>query len=80
MDRRNLTVHLLQSQWTSLERLAAERGISISDLAAEALARLAEENERYSTARERAVERLRNASALTLDGQITWTRDELHER
>jgi hypothetical protein len=63
-----------------LERLAAKRGISISELAAEALARLVEEDDaRYAGARERAVERLRNAPSLNLGG-ITWTRDELHER
>lgn len=66
--------------WTHLERLAAERGVSISDLTAEALARLIEGDARYLAARERALARLRNAPSLTLNGQITWTRDELHER
>ena len=64
----------------SLERLAVERGIVISDLAAEALGRLVEEDDRYSAARERALARLRNSPSLGTDDRVTWTRDEIHER
>lgn len=79
-DNRDIAVRLTGLMWTHLEVLARERGISISDLTAEALSRLVQEDARYLAARERAIERLRNAPALTLDGKITWTRDELHER
>lgn len=79
-DNRDIAVRLTGLMWTHLEVLARERGISVSDLTAEALSRLVQEDARYLAARERAVERLRNASTLTLDGKITWTRDELHER
>lgn len=74
------TVTILGELRARLERLSAKRGVSISELAAEALARLVEEDDgRYSAARERAIERLRNAPSLDLGG-VTWTRDELHER
>jgi predicted DNA-binding ribbon-helix-helix protein len=66
--------------WTHLERLAEERGVTHSQLMSEALMRLVETDVGYVNARRRAMERLRNASSLTLDGKITWTRDELHER
>ena len=66
--------------WTRLECLAEERGVTLSQLTSEALARLVEGDGSYLAARKRAMERLRSASSLTLDGKITWTRDELHER
>lgn len=79
-QNRDVVVSLSGPLWTHVERLAAERGISVSELTAEALTRLVEVEASYLAARERAIERLRNASSLTLDGQITWTRDKLHER
>jgi predicted DNA-binding ribbon-helix-helix protein len=79
-DNRDIAVRLSGLMWTHLEALAGERGISISDLAAEALSRLVQEDARYLAARERAMKRLRDSSPLTLDGTTNWTRDELHER
>jgi uncharacterized protein involved in type VI secretion and phage assembly len=79
-QNREVAVSLSGQLWTHVERLAAERGISVSEPTAEALTRLVEGDASYLAARERAIERPQNASSLTLDGQITWTRDELHER
>ena len=66
--------------WAQLQRHAAEQGISISELTADALARLVEDDRRYSAVRERALARLRNAPSLGTTGRIPWTRDEIHER
>ena len=79
-QEQEITVTIPGELRARLERLAAKRGVSISEHGAEALARLVQEDDaRYSAARERAVERLRNAPSLHL-GSVTWTRDELHER
>jgi len=46
----------------------------------EALARLADEDRRFSAARRRALAALRAAVSLGTGGRRTWSRDELHER
>jgi hypothetical protein len=79
-EHREVTVTLPAALWTHLERVAEERGITLSQPTSEALMRLAEGDVGYLGARRRAMERLRNASPLTLDGKVTWARDELHER
>jgi hypothetical protein len=79
-EQRDVTVHLPRLLWTHLERVADECGITLSQLTSQALMRLVEGDAVYLAARKRAMERLRNASSLTLDGNITWTRDDLHER
>jgi hypothetical protein len=79
-EHREVNVTLPALLWTHLERVAGERGVTLSQLMSEALMRLVETDVWCVGARRRAMERLRNASSLTLDGKITWTRDELHER
>ncbi|MBI4305105.1 MAG: ribbon-helix-helix protein, CopG family [Chloroflexi bacterium] len=63
-----------------VKRIAADRETSVSALMAEALARLADEDRRYSASRKRAVAALRSARSLGTGGRCTWTRDELHDR
>ena len=46
----------------------------------EALARLADEDRRYTVARKRALAAMKSARSLGTRGRRTWTRDELHER
>ncbi len=79
-ETRDVTVRLPGLLLEHLERLAEERGISISELTIQALARLVEGDASYLAARKRAMDGLRNASSLTVDGKITWTRAELHAR
>jgi hypothetical protein len=47
---------------------------------AEALTRLADEDQRFSAARKRSLAAMRTASSLGTRGRATWTRGELHER
>lgn len=63
-----------------VKRLAADRETSISAMMTEALARLADEDRRYESARKRSIAAMRSARSLGTEGRRTWTRDELHER
>jgi hypothetical protein len=63
-----------------IKRVAADRDTSVSSLMTEALARLADEDRRYSAARRRALAALQSTRSLGTGGRRTWSRDELHER
>lgn len=76
----NITLRLPRDLLRRMKRLAADRDTSVSALLAEALARLADEDRRYSAARRRALAAMRSARSLGTGGRPTWTRDELHER
>jgi hypothetical protein len=58
-----------------IKRPAADRDPSISSLMTDALARLADEERRYSAARKRALAALGAARSLGSDGYRTWTRN-----
>jgi hypothetical protein len=63
-----------------IKRLAADRDTSVSAMTVEALARLTDEDRRYSAARKRSLAALRSVRSLGTDGHCAWSRDELHER
>jgi hypothetical protein len=76
----SVAVSLPKELLREVERFSPERGVSVSALAAEALRRFLDDDRRYSAARKRSLERMRKAPSLGTNGQITWTREELHER
>lgn len=79
-ENQNVTLSLPRDLLRQVKRLAADRDTSVSALMAEALARLADEDRRYSVARKRALKAMDSARSLGTDGRISWTRDQLHER
>jgi hypothetical protein len=79
-DTRNITLSLPSGLLRQIKLLAAERDSSVSALMTEALARLADEDRRYSAARKRSLAAMRSAGSLGTGGRPTWSRDELHER
>lgn len=79
-DNQNITLSLPRELLKRVKRLAADRETSVSSLMSEALARLTDEDRRYSVARRRALGALRSPRSLGTRGRRTWTRDELHER
>jgi hypothetical protein len=79
-ETQNVTLSLPRALLKRAKRLAADRETSVSALMAEALARLADEDRRYSAARRRALAALKSARSLGTHGTRAWTRDELHER
>ncbi len=78
--KRNITLSVPGTLLKQVKRLAADQETSISALLVEALARLTEEDRRYSAARRRTLARLQSPGSLGTDGSRGWSRDELHER
>ena len=79
-ENQNITLSLPRKLLKRVKRLAADRDTSVSSLMTDALARLADEDRRYSAARKRALAALRTPRSLGTGGRRTWSRDELHER
>ena len=79
-EHQNITLSVPRALLKRIKRLAADRQTSVSSLMTEALARLADEDRRYSAAQKRALAALRSARSLGTDGRPRWMRDELHER
>lgn len=79
-EKQNITLSVPRTLLKKVKRVAADRDTSVSALMTDALARLADEDRRYSAARNRALAALKAASSLGTRGRRTWSRDELHER
>ena len=77
---KNLTIHLPGHLIGRLRDRAAIRNQSMTTVVKEAIARmLAEESEREAAA-SRLIRRLQDAPDRGIGGEITWNRDELHDR
>ena len=79
-ENQNITLSVPRTLLKRVKRVAADRDTSVSALMTEALARVADEDRRYSAARKRALAALRSPRSLGTQGRRTWSRDELHER
>ncbi len=79
-DNQNITLSLPRDLLRRVKRVAADRDASVSSLVRDALARLTDEDRRYSAARRRALAALKASRSLGTLGRATWSRDELHER
>ncbi len=79
-ENQNITLSLPRELLKRVKRLAVDRETSVSSLMAEALARLADEDRRYTGARRRGLAALRSARSLGTRGRRTWSRDDLHAR
>lgn len=78
--RANVTVALSPDLLRRARHLAVERGLSLSAFLAEELQKIVESDERYDRARTRALNNMEKGLLKGLSRQITWTRDDLHER
>ena len=78
--KQNVTLALPADTVRRLKVLAAERGSSISCMLTEALDEILARDDQFERARRRALARLEHGYDLGTGGQISWTRDELHER
>lgn len=79
MASRNITLSLPDELVRKAKIIAAERDTSVSALVAELVEGLAGGSADYDRAWAEEVALMRNGSGLHL-GEITWSRDELHER
>lgn len=76
----NITLRVPRALLRRIKRLAADRDTSVSALMTEALARLDDDDRRYSAARKRGLSALGSPRSLGTNGRRSWTRDDLHER
>ena len=79
-QNQNITLSLPRELLKRVKRLAVDRDTSVSSLMTETLARLADDDRRYSSARRGALAALRSHRSLGTGGRPAWTRDELHAR
>lgn len=79
-ETQNITLSLPKALLKRVKRLAADRDTSVSALMQAALASLADEDRRYSSARKQSLTALLSARSLGTGGRRTWSRDQLHER
>lgn len=79
-ENQNITLSIPRGVLRRVKRLAADRDTSVSALMTEALARLSDDDRRYSAAKKRALAAMTSARSLGTRGRRTWTRDGLHER
>ena len=80
MASRNVTLALPEELLRRLRILAAHRDTSISALLTTALSELVDQEDGYAEARDATIRDLERGYDLGTRGQITWTRDSLHDR
>ena len=80
MQTRNITLSLPEDVLREAEVMAAQKGTLVSALLARALSELVERESGYVVARERNLAALGGGKDLGTGGEISWSRDELHER
>ena len=79
-DHKNVTLSLPEPLLRRFRVYAASRNQSMTGLMAEAIRSLMERDEQTARAKERFLNRVRNAPDLGTGGVIRWSRDEMHER
>jgi predicted transcriptional regulator len=80
MGTKNVTLSLPEEVLREAKVLAVRRGTSVSALLAGALSELVERESGYAAARERSLAAMEEGGDLGTGGEISWGRDELHER
>ena len=80
VETRNITLSLPEELLQEVEVLAARRRTSVSGLLAGMLREMVERETGYTFARRREMEALERGLDLGTGGEVSWNRDELHER
>ena len=80
MAQQNVTLTLPTELVREARHLAVDRGVSLSKYLAQLLEDQVEGRRRYREARDRQRQLLDRGLDLGTQGQITWSRDSLHER
>lgn len=80
MSRQNVTVSLPSEVLREARHLAIDEGVSLSTFLARLIAERVEKTGAYRAARERQRQLLTAGLNLGTNGEITWTREDLHER
>jgi hypothetical protein len=82
METQRVTVRLPKDLVQQARRLAAQRGVSLSAMLAKIIEDEVgyEQSSEYAAARDRQLAILERGLDSGTHGNMTWTRDELHER
>jgi len=79
-NHKNVTFSLPEELLRKFRVYSAERNVSMTQLVENAIRRMIADGPSDEERRRRFMERLNNPPNLGTNGQITWTRDEIHER
>jgi hypothetical protein len=79
-NTQNVTLSIPKDVLRKAKILAVQRNTSLSGLLTQTLADLVTHQEAYDQARQRNVAVMKNGLDLGTHGQITWKREELHDR
>ncbi|HTP89727.1 MAG TPA: hypothetical protein VMS37_05190 [Verrucomicrobiae bacterium] len=77
---KNVTLSLPEPLLRKFRVYAAERNQSMTQLMAEAVRRMIDEDGEMERKKRRLMDRIRNATDRGTHGVATWTREELHDR
>jgi hypothetical protein len=76
----NVTLAIPKDILRKAKILAVQKNTSLSGLLTQTLTELVAHQEAYEQARQRNLTLLKNGFELGTQGQVTWKREELHER
>jgi len=76
----NVTLSLPVSLLRQFRVYAAEQNQSMSRVAAEAIRKLVDQDDKRERAKQRIIARLQNPPGRGVGDTITWTREETHQR
>jgi len=80
MSNRNITLSLPEEDLQRAKIIAIQRGTSLSQLLTRMIKDLADQETGYRHAKARSLALLEEGRDLGTDGQVRWSRDDLHER
>ena len=80
MEKQNVTLSLPKDILQQAKIIAIQKNTSLSNLLTEALTEIVTQSEKYTQAQERHFAVLKEGADLGTAGQISWSREDLHER
>ena len=80
MIKQNVTLAIPKDLLRKAKIIAVEQETSLSQLLTQALTDIVTQADLYELAKERHLAWLQQGVSLGTDGEISWTREELHER
>ena len=80
MNTQNITLSIPKETLQKVKVIAAQQGISISGLMTRTLEDIVSKEEGFQAARRRHLKLLESEISLETNGNLSWTRDQLHER
>jgi predicted transcriptional regulator len=80
MENQNVTLSIPKEILRKAKIMAVQRNSSLSTLLTQALEEMVAHEDSYAEARSRHLRQLETGFDLGTQGQISWQRDELHER